>query len=144
MIVLDNTPPVITALRDKPANASGWNNSAVTIAFSCSDVTSGVLTCPPPITVTTEGANQRISGKAIDRAGNAATTTVIINLDMTPPVVTASQAPPPNSRGWSHTDVQVSFVATDNLSGVGSVTPPVVISTEGANQRVTGTAVDIA
>ena len=38
----------------------------------------------------------------------------------------------------------VTFLATDNQSGVASVTGPVTLSGEGANQSATGTAVDVA
>jgi len=40
--------------------------------------------------------------------------------------------------------VTITFNAADALSGVASVTPPVLVQTEGANQVFTGAAADVA
>ena len=65
------------------------------MSFSCSDSLSGVLSCAEPVVVTTEGANQTVTGSSIDLASNAASVTVTgINIDKTPPVVTCSVATP--------------------------------------------------
>jgi RHS repeat-associated protein len=142
-VTLDSTPPNITAVRDKLPNAAGWNNTDVTLSFVCTDAIDGV-TCPAPVTVTTEGANQLISGTAVDVAGNTGSVTVILNIDKTPPLIAPVQAPLANTRGWNNSNVTVSFAASDALSGLANVTAPVVIQIEGANQRITGTAVDVA
>ena len=69
----DDVPPVITTNVDPLPNGNGWNRTNVTVTFSCSDSGSGIETCPAPVTVSTEGANQIVSGTAVDKAGNAAT-----------------------------------------------------------------------
>lgn len=144
IIGVDNDPPVISATVSPAPNAAGWNNSDVTVSFACSDKTSGVAFCPPPVSVTTEGANQVISGTATDLAGNTATTSVTVNLDKTPPVISGSINPPPDAAGWNYTNVTVSFTCADALSGLASCTSPVAVTTEGANQVVMGTATDVA
>lgn len=144
VIGIDNDPPVITAAANPPADGFGWNNTNVVVSFTCSDATSGVASCPAPVTVSTEGANQVISGTATDQAGNTASTSVTINLDKTPPTIAASPAPPANTFGWNNTSVTVTFNCADALSGVATCTAPITLSTEGANQIATGTATDKA
>src|SRR5262249_38375720 len=68
-------------------NSSGWNNTPVTVSFPATDSLSGVATVTPPVTVTTEGAQQDVSGTATDRAGNSSTVHATVNLDTTPPRV---------------------------------------------------------
>jgi len=97
----DTTPPVIAATVAPKPNANGWNNTDVTVTFACSDLESGIATCPAPKTVTTEGANQLVSGIAVDKAGNSATANVALKIDKTSPVVSATQSPNPNSKGMS-------------------------------------------
>jgi RHS repeat-associated protein len=144
IIGVDNVPPTITAIATPPPNAGGWNNTNVTVSFTCSDATSGLATCPPPQAVTAEGANQVIQGTAVDNAGTTATATITLNIDKTPPTITASAVPAPNAAGWNNTNVTVTFVCQDSLSGVVNCPPPASFTGEGANQTVSGTAVDAA
>jgi hypothetical protein len=144
IVGVDNDPPSISgAISSTPPNAAGWNNSPVTVTFTCSDKTSGVASCPSPVTVSTQGANQVVSGTATDLAGNTASTSVTINLDMTPPTITASINPLPDAGGYNSGPVSVTFTCTDDLSGVASCPAPVSVTTEGTTS-VTGTVVDVA
>ena len=88
VIGVDNDPPVITATVTPAANTVGWHNEDVTVTFECSDVISGIASCPEPITTTSEGAGQEIQGTATDLAGNTATASVTIHIDKTPPQLT--------------------------------------------------------
>ncbi len=144
IIGVDNDPPTITATVTPAPNANGWNNSDVTVSFACDDMTSGVATCPAPVAVSTEGANQLISGTATDKAGNTATASATVNLDKTRPVITATPLPAPNAAGWNKSDVTVTFTCSDALSGVAVCPEPVLVSTEGGNQVVSGTVSDRA
>ena len=141
---IDKTAPTITATATPAANAAGWNNSTVTVAFTCSDAGSGIATCPVPVQVTADGANQAISGTATDKAGNTATATVSINLDKTPPSITAAITPLPNAAGWNNGAATVSFTCSDSVSGVLLCPAPVQVTAEGAGQTVSGTAQDKA
>src|SRR6266478_4031843 len=96
IVGLDNEPPTITAKASPAPNAAGWNNTNVTVTFTCSDAISGVASCPSPQTVTAEGANQVISGTATDNAGNTASTSIKLNIDKTPPTISAATSPTPN------------------------------------------------
>jgi RHS repeat-associated protein len=141
---VDNNPPVITAAAEPMPNPAGWNNSDVTVTFACSDALSGVALCPSAMTVTTEGANQSISGTTTDNAGNVATASVTLKIDKTPPTITAASTPAANSAGWNNSDVNVAFTCNDALSGVTSCPSARVVSVDGANQIISGTATDVA
>ncbi len=120
LTVNDNTPPTITAAANPAANGAGWNNTDVTVTFTCSDSASGIQSCSSPVTVSTEGANQLVTGTAQDNAGNSANTSLIINLDSTEP---ALQILSPQDRAVVHQNsVQLSGTLTDSLSGISSIT----------------------
>ena len=70
IVTADVTPPTITASVTPAANPAGWNNTAVTVTFTCTDAQSGVATCTSPVTVSGEGAGQLVVGSATDLAGN--------------------------------------------------------------------------
>src|SRR5262249_60734156 len=61
-------------------DASGWNNSPVTVSFNCSDSLSGVASCSSPVSVTNEITGDVITGTAADVAGNTASTSVTVNI----------------------------------------------------------------
>lgn len=143
---VDVTPPTISAAAAPPPNAKGWNRVNVTVTFTCADSDSGIESCPASRLVSTEGFHQVVSGTAVDKAGNKATASVSLNIDKTPPVVNAVVSPAPNENGWYKGPVVVTFSAADALSGVasGSVSKPVTLKTDGANQSASGQATDLA
>jgi hypothetical protein len=144
-INIDKTSPAVTAARTPAANANGWNNTDVTVKFTCMDSLSGVASVSGPATLNSEGANQAATGTCTDRAGNTAAVGVSgINIDKTPPTITGARTPPANANGWNNTDVTVSFACSDSLSGVASTSQPTTLTTEGANQSVTGNCMDKA
>src|SRR5205823_6423865 len=53
-LTVDLTPPAIQAVVTPAPNAAGWNNSAVTVSFTCSDALSGIATCPPDVPLGTD------------------------------------------------------------------------------------------
>ncbi len=115
----DATPPVVTATRTPPPNALGWNNTDVSVTFTCTDALSGVAACPAPRLITTEGAGQFVTGQATDQAGNLASLTVNgVSIDKTPPVVSCAATPamlwPPDRQ---LVPVSVAVVVDDGLSG---------------------------
>jgi WD40 repeat protein len=119
-MLLDQTPPTIIASLNPQPNAQGWNNTDVTVRFSCQDALSGVASCTPtdPIQVTQEGQGQTIQAQAVDKAGNQAERTVTVNLDKTKPQLTLGEPQGTlGSEGWYRTDVVVPYTATDNLAG---------------------------
>ena len=117
-------------------------------SYSATDGLSGFVTGATEngaFTFTLEGANQSHSFTVTDLAGNSTSAVVSnVNIDKTAPSINALRNPPPNANGWNNTDVTVDFDGADALSGIASVSGPVTVSTEGANQIVTGTATDLA
>ena len=144
-ISIDKTLPIVTGTRSPEANTNGWNNTDVAVTFQATDALSGVASLTGDTTVIMEGANQSVTGQAVDKAGNVATFVVSgISIDKTLPIITGMLSPAHNAHGWNNTDVSVTFQATDALSGVESVTGDTTVTTEGQNQSVTGQAVDKA
>src|SRR5437667_1305642 len=146
---LDNTGPTVTAALSPAANAAGWNNANVNITWAATDGGSGVGSGPNPATdsVTAGTAGTVKTATAVDRLGNSGSGSATVKLDKTAPTITATRAPAANAAGWNNSNVTVSIACSDALSGIKSCTGgggSVVVSTEGANQSVTGTAVDNA
>ena len=69
VVGIDDVPPIITASMDVAPNAAGWHATNVIVSFECSDQTSGIKTCPGPITISNEGAGQVVSGTACGQGG---------------------------------------------------------------------------
>ena len=129
----DATASTITFVDRTAANPNGWNNSAVTVNWSCSDATSGVVAASVNQTVSSEGANQSATGACTDNAGNSASDTQNgINIDQTAPTISAVATTDPNAAGWYNSDVTVHFACADSLSGVTSCPIDETLSSEGS------------
>ena len=142
-VKIDRTAPSITVSQAPAPNGAGWNNTDVTVTFTCADSASGIASCTSPQTVTTEGAGQTVSGTAADNAGNSASASTTFNIDKTAPSIIGCRAAGERQRlvqraghgRWS---------CADALSGVASCPTPTTLSSDGAAQSVSGTAVDAA
>jgi hypothetical protein len=141
---VDRTAPAITATVVGHANADGWYSTAPTVQFTCTDERSGTMECPADVPVTTDGAGLEIIGSTVDRAGNAATARVTVDVDRTAPEITPTVEGRPNDAGWFRTEPTVSFSCTDAVSAVATCPAAQVITTEGAGTAVAGTAADKA
>ncbi len=116
-VLVDRTPPTITYTFSPQPTNSGWNNSSVTVAFACTDSDgSGVASYTSPSTLSSEGANQTVTGTCTDNTGNTASVTAPINMDETAPTLGVPS--------WSANPIQVgsnstlTVPASDGLSGV--------------------------
>lgn len=134
--IVDTIAPSIAFVNTTPAaNGNGWNNSDVTVNWSCSDSGSGAVAASISQTLSSEGANQSATGTCEDHAGNLASDTQSgINIDKTAPAVAVTGVTNGASyilgsvpaAGCSTTDALSGVAATAslNLSGgpVGSIT----------------------
>jgi hypothetical protein len=114
----DATDPTISGSKSPAANGFGWNNTDVDVSFTCNDGLSGIDSCGPNQTLSTNGAGQSATGTATDNAGNTASDTVSgINIDKTNPNVNVTGV----SNGATYTlgSVPAAGCSTsDALSGV--------------------------
>jgi hypothetical protein len=89
-----------------------WTRSDVAVAWTCTDEGAGVRRPPAPVTVTSEGADQRRSGACRDQVGHVTTaSTGAINIDRTPPrapALISDRAPEDTAGGWFADRVTVS------------------------------------
>ncbi|MDP9373830.1 MAG: hypothetical protein M3Q65_15530 [Chloroflexota bacterium] len=142
----DLTAPTIEIIDRTPANAAGWNNTAVTVSWSCADDYSGPVARVVSDTLVAEGANQSATGLCADLAGNTASDAQAdINIDTTAPTLTfAGRTPDANTAGWNNTAVTVSWNCADALSGPASARVDATVSSEGVNQTAEGRCADLA
>jgi len=129
LTVSHSGPPTITVSALPSPSAAGWNNTNVTVTFTCTPGSAVITSCPPAQVISTDGTNQVISGAVTDASGNTASTSVTLNIDKTPPALVVS-AP---VDGGTFTDVTITATGTlsDSLSGLSSLTcngTPVTIS----------------
>ncbi len=114
-----NANPGITASPSPGPNAAGWNNSAVTVTFTCVPGAAPIQSCTSPTIVSTEGAGQVVSGTAVDTANNTASASDTVNLDLTAPILSISS--PSNGATVSTPYVIIMGTLADSLSGPGAV-----------------------
>jgi hypothetical protein len=120
-INIDRTAPTITPRASRVPDAGVWYTAPVTIAFDCVDTLSGVALCSGPVTLSDDGRAVIFTSEAFDNAGNGVSFAGTVNIDTTPPTITA---PPDVVTGTAAGTCAASPalgtpVATDN---VGSVT----------------------
>ena len=144
-VIADTTPPVIIIKQTPLPNANGWNNSDVTVTFTATDDGSTPACTVNSVTLTAEGAEQVVSTTCTDAAGNSSSASRTVNIDKTAPAVAGTRAPAANVNGWNNTDVTVTFIATDSLSGIqGAASADVLLSGEGAGQTASTSFSDLA
>jgi len=141
---IDESAPTVTPSQLPAANSAGWNNSPVTVTFSCADPAladlsagSGLASCTSnpagssdiaadsqsgtaAVTIGTEGANQNVDGSATDNAGNTGTGHTSVSIDRTAPTIGGSATSAPNGHGWYNSPVTVTFICSDPAGGNGT------------------------
>ncbi len=111
-VQIDTDAPSISYYLTPILNALGWANTDVIVSFSCTAL-SGISSCSGPQAVTTEGANQPVTGSATSNAGMTSTVIALLSIDKTAPTTTASST-------TTGTTASLSLSASDALSGIAS------------------------
>lgn len=126
MLNVDLTPPdIVLESRLPAANAVGWNSTPVTVTWTCSDATSGVVALIDSVAVGSEGAAQSAVGTCRDRANQVTTSTLAgIHVDTTPLSATIG-APANGAVLLLNAQVAASYSCHDALSGLRSCSGPV-------------------
>jgi hypothetical protein len=162
----DVTAPNTVAMFDPAANVSGWHNGDVAVTLTATDDPHGTgvrdvayslagAHVEPQVVVPGSTASMVLSAEGettltffardLAQPVNVEEAKALgVWIDRTTPEIQAVTLPPPNAEGWNATDVWVSFVSTDALSGVAATTDPVFVTTEGIAQEIVGTATDFA
>ncbi|MEN8041093.1 MAG: hypothetical protein ABFR95_06275 [Actinomycetota bacterium] len=143
-INVDLTPPTVTWDASGESNANGWYNTDVTVLYSGSDALSGIDYCDDPVTFDQDGSGQHAWRACWDIAGNSNEVSPTINLDKTPPTVTARLSTSANSHGWHKTDVDVIFEGSDATSGIAFCDLVEFEGVEGAGLSASGACTDLA
>jgi len=115
-IKLDKTNPIITFQIRTPANVNGWNNTDVTVNWSCTDAFSGAVSAATSQIVTSEGIGLSTTGVCTDNAGNTASDLQGgINIDKTAPTLSLPANINTEATSPSGAAVNYSATVTDNL-----------------------------
>jgi hypothetical protein len=116
----DATPPTITYAGQAPAaNLAGWNNTNVTLTWTCADGLSGVVAAAQTQTLSGESNALQATETCSDLAGNSASDTRTgFSIDKTLPAI---QITSPTSGPYAlKSSVASNYGCTDGLSGVSS------------------------
>jgi large repetitive protein len=146
-IKVDQTAPIVTGGQPaRGADVNGWYNHAVAVAFTGSDLTSGIETCTATTYGGPDSATASIAGTCLDRAGNtSAPLPYGLKYDETAPTVTAARPErPPNANGWFNRAVRFDVEGADATSGISDCTPVTYGGPDSATASVTGTCRDRA
>lgn len=120
-VQLDTTPPSgSVTYTTEPTGTNNWYTVFPTAHFVCSDVGTGVATCPQDITATADG-DFTPEGTVTDLVGlTALIVGATVHVDTTPPDLSATYQGVAGDNGWYTTQADLSAECTDATSGVAS------------------------
>ena len=144
-INIDRTSPAIEPHASRSPDRGIWYTAPVTIDFECADALSGIAFCSGPVTLSTDGRGVLYTADAFDNAGNGLQFANNVNIDQTPPTITAPSAVvvSTSSGTCAASPALGSPVAADNL-GVVTVTNDAPASFARGTRTVIWTATDPA
>lgn len=149
--------PVTSVAIAGTQGSNGWYTSDVTVILNGSDYSNTGLSrtefsfnasqwvnYTAPIVISNEGKTG-LYYRSIDNASNVETyKMLIVSIDKTPPTITVTMSPAPDSNGWSNQSIRLRFDASDSISGISWSTPEVMLTNEGTYSSLTGIATNNA
>jgi hypothetical protein len=144
-ISYDATPPTVTPAPARGADANGWYNHAVSVAFQGSDPASGIDSCTSGAYSGPDTGSAAVAGSCKDKAGNVANGSFGLQYDATAPTVTgATPARAPDLNGWYNHAVTIDFAGSDSGSGLASCDEVEYSKPDAADASVSGRCRDNA
>jgi hypothetical protein len=141
----DATPPSVSPAPARAADANGWYNHAVDVAFQGSDSVSGIDSCTSGSYSGPDNGSAGVAGTCRDKAGNTATATFSLQYDATPPAVTAATPDrQPDANGWYNHGLTVTYTGTDAASGIAACDAVAYAKPDDASASVSGRCHDNA
>jgi hypothetical protein len=135
----------VSAVPARAADANGWYNHAVSVAFSGSDPTSGIASCTSGSYSGPDSSGAGVAGSCTDKAGNTGTASFGLRYDSTPPTVNAATPDrAPDANGWYNHALKVGFGGADATSGIASCDTATYDKPNAAPAQVAGRCTDIA
>ncbi len=127
--LVDRTDPQLTVNLTGTAGQNGWYRSTVSASPAASDATSGLAALDArmdggtwrtsfPLSLT-EGVHT-LESRASDKAGNQASQSQTVRIDVTPPNLTATIPQPDGQNGWYTSAPTLKVSGSDALSGLAS------------------------
>ncbi len=136
----DNNPPTVVLSMPAPTGNNGWYNKPVQVYVKAWDGGKGISNVQVSLgggtwydcslTIRKDGTYYVI-GRATDKAGNTASVTEIVKVDLTPPVVEFNIPQGSGFQDWYVAPVSLALNGSDALSGVFKTT----LNAEGSFDR---------
>ncbi len=126
-VKVDTVAPILSASLPA-ANSAGWNNTLVTVNWTCTDATSGFADPSPcPSDESFGEADSPVPERMVtvaDLAGNKSSFSRRgIKIDVTEPSASVVVAPDATTDGWNNSDVSADYDCADGGSGLDPTTP---------------------
>jgi hypothetical protein len=141
---VDKTDPAVTAAPSRSADSNGWYNHELSVGFSATDGTSGVVSCSPSQAYGgPDSVAASVSGTCRDQAGNVGQGALPIKYDETAPQASGS-ARAPDANGWFNHAVTVTYSGADGTSGIDDCSQQTYSGPDDPSVSLTGTCRDLA
>lgn len=145
-VKIDAGTPTIYSSRSPAPNEYGWNNTDVTLTFTCEDDMSGINYCEGDWIFRNDGAGQGVLARVVDWAWNQDRLAVGgINIDKTPPTISLVGGPADGGTYYfGSVPAAPTCSASDTLAGLDGSCSVSGYGTSVGSHTVTATATDKA